>query len=130
MVRYIKRKKFTYKPADTIADSIHAGAPRNLFMAADAISKTKGFAISVTDSEIIDAQKKSAKEFGVLVEPAAAASFAGYLKLLKTKAISEKSRSLLMFTGNGLKDQLTLTSWNDKPKSYSQEEWKRILKVK
>jgi len=82
LVRYIKQKKFVYKTTHTIADSIHAGAPRNLFMAADAVTKTNGFAVSVTDFEIIDAQKKSAGEFGLLIEPAAAASFAGYLKKL------------------------------------------------
>ena len=105
LVRYIKTKKFVYKPAQTIADSIHAGAPRNLYMAADAVTNTNGLAVSVTDSEIIDAQRKSAKEFGILIEPAAAASFAGYLKLIRTNSISPKAKSLLMFTGNGLKDQ-------------------------
>ena len=130
LVRYINQNKFIYKPADTIADSIHAGAPRNLFMAAHAVRKTTGTAVTVTDSEIIDAQKKSAEEFGVLIEPAAAASFAGYLKLLRNKIISPKSKSLLMFTGNGLKDQQTLAKWNDEPIAYSQSEWKRILKVK
>jgi threonine synthase len=129
LIRFIKQKKFVYKPAHTIADSIHAGAPRNLFMATDAVTKTNGLAVSVTDSEIIDAQKKTAKEFGLLIELAAAASLAGYLKLLRTEIISSKSSSLLMFTGSGLKDQQTLTTWNDEPKSFSQDEWKRILKV-
>lgn len=129
LVRYLKKNKFEYKRANTIADSISAGAPRNLFLAADAIAKSKGFAISVDDSEIIDAQKKAAREFGILVEPAAAASFAGYLKLLEKKTISGKHKSLLMFTGNGLKDQQSLSNWNIPPKTHSQEEWKRILKV-
>ncbi|NWF89561.1 MAG: threonine synthase [Ignavibacteriaceae bacterium] len=130
LVRYIKTKKFIYKPAQTIADSIHAGAPRNLFMAANAITKTNGYAISVTDSEIINAQKISAKEFGILIEPAAAASLAGYLKLVRANKISPREKSLLMFTGNGLKDQASLINWNDEPKSYSPTEWKQILKVK
>jgi threonine synthase len=99
-------------------------------MAADAVTKTNGLAVSVADAEIINAQKKSAMEFGLLIEPAAAASFAGYFKVLKNGIISPKATSLLMFTGNGLKDQQTLTNWNDTPKSYSQEEWKRILKIK
>jgi len=99
-------------------------------MAADAVTQSNGLAVSVTDSEIIAAQKKSAREFGLLIEPAAAASFAGYLKLAKSKTISPKSKSLLMFTGNGLKDQQTLTTWNVEPKSYLQDEWKQILKIK
>ena len=130
LVRYIEKKKFVFKSAHTIADSIHAGAPRNLYMAADAVTQSNGLAVSVTDSEIIAAQKKSAREFGLLIEPAAAASFAGYLKLAKSKTISPKSKSLLMFTGNGLKDQQTLTTWNVEPKSYLQDEWKQILKIK
>ena len=130
LVRYIEKKKFVFKSAHTIADSIHAGAPRNLYMAADAVTQSNGLAVSVTDSEIIAAQKKSAREFGLLIEPAAAASFAGYLKLANSKTISPKSKSLLMFTGNGLKDQQTLTTWNYQPKSYSQDEWKQILKIK
>lgn len=130
LVRYIKTKKFIYKTAQTIADSIHAGAPRNLFMAVNAVIKTNGYAISVADSEIIDAQKISAREFGILIEPAAAASLAGYLKLARTDKISPKAKSLLMFTGNGLKDQASLINWNDEPKAYSTDEWKQILKVK
>lgn len=129
LIRFIKQKKFVYKPAHTIADSIHAGAPRNLYMAADAVTKSNGLAVSVTDSEIIEAQRKSAKEFGMLIEPAAAASFAGYLKLVRAKTISPKAKSILMFTGNGLKDQQTLTTWNEEPKSFSPNEWKQILKV-
>jgi len=130
LIRFIKQKKFVYKPAHTIADSIHAGAPRNLYMAADVVTKTNGLAVSVTDSEILDSQRKSAEEFGLLVEPAAAASFAGYLKLLKTEVISAKATSLLMLTGNGLKDQQSLTTWNEEPNSFSTNEWKQILKVK
>ena len=98
-------------------------------MAADAVTNTNGLAVSVTDSEIIDAQRRSAKEFGIMIEPAAAASFAGYLKLVRAKTISPKAKSLLMFTGNALKDQQSLTTWNEKPKSFSPDEWKRILKV-
>jgi threonine synthase len=130
LIKFIKQEKFVYKSANTIADSIHAGAPRNLYMAADSIINTNGLAITVTDSEIIHAQNKSAREFGLLIEPAAAASFAGYLKAGKNGIISTKSQSLLMFTGNGLKDQHSLSTWNVEQKSYSPNEWKRILKVK
>jgi threonine synthase len=35
LVRYLKTGKFKYKPANTIADSISAGAPRNLYMTAN-----------------------------------------------------------------------------------------------
>ncbi len=39
VVRYFEENKFIYKPATTIADSISAGAPRNLYLAIEAIKK-------------------------------------------------------------------------------------------
>jgi len=53
LIRYINTKIFEYKVASTIADSISAGAPRNLYMAADAVKESNGFAIAVTDDEIL-----------------------------------------------------------------------------
>ncbi|MBZ0198739.1 MAG: pyridoxal-phosphate dependent enzyme, partial [Ignavibacteriaceae bacterium] len=49
IVDFIASGKFEYKPASTIADSISAGAPRNLFMAADAVKNSDGSAIAVAD---------------------------------------------------------------------------------
>ncbi|MDZ7765980.1 MAG: pyridoxal-phosphate dependent enzyme [Melioribacteraceae bacterium] len=43
VVNYLASGKFDYKPAHTIADSISAGAPRNLYMAAEAVKESKGF---------------------------------------------------------------------------------------
>ncbi len=126
LVRYLSSKKFEYKPAHTIADSISAGAPRNLFMAADAVIQTKGEAIEVTDEEIINAQKIVAQHFGVLIEPSSAASFAGYLKYLDMKR-EDSHKALLMFTANGLKDLNSLSKWNAAPSIKSAEEWKSIL---
>ncbi|MCB9205906.1 MAG: pyridoxal-phosphate dependent enzyme [Ignavibacteriales bacterium] len=42
VVDYIEGGKFEYKSANTIADSISAGAPRNLYMAAQAVISTNG----------------------------------------------------------------------------------------
>ncbi|MBM4176992.1 MAG: threonine synthase [Ignavibacteria bacterium] len=127
VVRYIDAGKFEYKSASTIADSIHAGAPRNLFMAANSVMVSNGTAVSVTDEEILSAQKSIAQSFGILAEPSSAASFAGYKKLFQDGKISEKEDVLLMITGNGLKDSASLSTWNDEPKSKSNDEWKKFL---
>ncbi len=103
IVRYINSGKFSYKPASTVADSISAGAPRNLFMAAEAVKASNGIAVHVSDEEILNAQKLIAQNFGILSEPSSAATFAGYICLRKDKRISAK-RNLLLITGNGLKD--------------------------
>jgi threonine synthase len=111
LVRYLDTGHFEYRPAATCADSICAGAPRNLYMAVHAVKESKGGAIPVSDDEIIHAQKFLAQEMGLLAEPAAAASMAGYQKL-KSKIPLSNSSVLLMLTGNGLKDVEALYKWN------------------
>ncbi|MCH7772039.1 MAG: threonine synthase [Bacteroidetes bacterium] len=104
LVKYLKTGKFEYKPAITIADSISAGAPRNLYMAADAVEESNGFAIAVTDEEILSAQKEFIKQTGILCEPSSASVYAAYKKLLAEDKLNSSDRNLLLITGNGLKD--------------------------
>ncbi|MCH6574659.1 MAG: threonine synthase [Bacteroidetes bacterium] len=104
LFRYINTKIFEYKPTSTIADSISAGAPRNLYMAADAVNKSNGFAITITDAEILSAQKEFIKQTGILCEPSSASVYAAYKKLIAEDKISSSEKILLLITGNGLKD--------------------------
>ena len=104
LVRYLNTGKFEYKPAITIADSISAGAPRNLYMAANALKESDGFAIAVTDEEILSAQKEFIKRTGILCEPSCASVYAAYKKLIVQNKISSSEKHLLLITGNGLKD--------------------------
>ena len=104
MVRYINTKKFEYKSASTIADSISAGAPRNLYMAANAVKESNGFAIAVTDDEILSAQKEFIKQTGILCEPSSASVYAAYKKLLSEAKLNSSDKIMLLITGNGLKD--------------------------
>jgi threonine synthase len=91
-------------PARTIADSINVGKPRDATMAVRAIRESGGLGVKVSDDEIIAAIPKLARETGVFVEPAAAAAYAGFMKLCETGGIRARERVLLMLTGNGLKD--------------------------
>jgi len=104
LVRYLETGKFEYKPAHTIADSISAGAPRNLYMAANAVKESSGFGIAVTDEEILSAQKEFIKLTGILCEPSSASVYAAYKKLIKENKINSSDKNLLLITGNGLKD--------------------------
>ena len=108
LVRYLKTSKFEYKPANTIADSISTGAPRNLYMAADAVKESNGFAIAVIDEEILSAQKEFITQTGILCEPSSASIYAAYKKLIWEDRISAVEKILLLITGNGLKDVETL----------------------
>jgi threonine synthase len=104
LFRYLNTGKFEYRPANTIADSISAGAPSNLYMAADAVKESKGFAITVTDGEILSAQKEFIKQTGILCEPSSASVYAAYKKLLTEDKLNSTDKILLLITGNGLKD--------------------------
>jgi threonine synthase len=58
----------------------------------------------VSDAEIVMAIPKLAQETGVFVEPAAAAAYAGFIRMCESGALESHERVLLMLTGNGLKD--------------------------
>jgi threonine synthase len=113
--RYIKTNQFEFKPAKTIADSISTGAPRNLFMAINAINESNGSVEIVSDNQILEAQKELAEKFGLLVEPAAAASYAGYIQLIKNNNMMQNEIVIIMLTGSGLKDLDSLKTWNITP---------------
>lgn len=90
--------------AQTFADSINVGRPRDATKAVRAIHESKGAGIKVTDEEIISAIVRLARSTGVFAEPAAAAAFAGLVKMCDSGAIKSSERVLVVLTGNGLKD--------------------------
>jgi threonine synthase len=91
-------------PARTVADSINVGKPRDATMAVRAIRDSGGRGVKVSDDEMVACIPKLARETGVFVEPAAAAGYAGFMKLCESGGINSDERVLLMLTGNGLKD--------------------------
>lgn len=129
LVRYIEKGKFQFRNASTIADSISASAPRNLYMAAAVVKQSNGAALSVSDKEILEAQKNISSS-GILVEPSCAASYAGYLKFIKSNKISSNAKVMLILTGNGLKDTSAMLKWNSKPPIYSFDKLRKLFRVK
>lgn len=97
-------ERVQFGPADTVADSISVGAPRNWAKALRAVRKSKGKMVAVTDGEILDAIPELARETGVFAEPAGAASFAGLKKAVRQGDIGQGDRVAFIVTGNGLKD--------------------------
>lgn len=122
VARYFQTRKFDFMSAQTIADSICAAAPRNLYMAYKAIKNTNGFTVEVSDSEILEAQKRIIQKFGIFVEPSSASSFAAFEKIKSSNQINTNDKILLLFTGNGLKDMQSISNWNEdiKPKKYEE----------
>lgn len=91
-------------PAATLADSINVARPRDGRAAVRAIQASGGRGVKVSDDEMLAAIPDLARATGVFAEPAAAASFAGLVKLCDEGAMGSDERVLLMITGNGLKD--------------------------
>jgi threonine synthase len=90
-------------PARTVADGISVGLPRNGAMAVKLIRKSGGFGVTVTDEEILVAEKELARLAGVFAEPSAAAGYAGLLRLLEEGSVTRNERIVLLITGSGLK---------------------------
>lgn len=120
--RFWKNKKFEYRPASSIADSICAGAPRTLYYGIEAIEKTNGEVILVNDGEITEAQKYVSQQYGILLEPSSSSSFAAYKKYFLEHP---EEKTLLLFTGNGLKDISSLKNWNKEINSATLKQLKK-----
>jgi len=90
--------------ASSVADSLVVETPRNSRWALQLIRESNGTGLSVSDDEILRAIPELASLTGVFAEPAAAASFAGLKKALKSQLLDPAAPCVLMVTGTGLKD--------------------------
>lgn len=93
----------------TIASAIRIGNPASWEHAENARDESNGIIDKVTDSEIINAYIRLAREEGLFCEPASAASVAGFIKLAKEgqQDITNQA-SVCILTGSGLKDPTTV----------------------
>ena len=88
----------------TLADGIAVGNPRDGLKALRALRESEGQAVSVSDNEIREALRRLPRETGIFVESAAAAAYAGFLKLTAAGRLPAEARVVLLMTGSGLKD--------------------------
>jgi threonine synthase len=100
---------------ETLATAIRIGAPVSWKKAIRAIKDSKGFAETVSDKEIIEAQKLLAGQEGLFVEPASAASIAGLKKLVAAGKIGRDEKIVCITTGHGLKDPEVIMEKYPKP---------------
>ncbi len=87
---------------ETVASAIRIGNPASWKQARGAIEESHGAIDIVTDEEILEAQLWLARNEGLFVEPASAASIAGLFKW--SDKIPERRRVVCTVTGHGLKD--------------------------
>jgi len=118
IARAIKNGSDTIVPVakpETVATAIRIGAPVSWKKALNAIRKSHGTAETVTDAEILDAQKMLAQAEGLFVEPASASSIAGLKKLIENREIDKDERVVCVTTGHGLKDPDVAVRMSEKP---------------
>ncbi|TGO04027.1 threonine synthase [Serinibacter arcticus] len=92
---------------ETIATAIRIGNPASWSLAVAARDDSGGRIDAVSDAEILDAQALIAREVGVFVEPASAASVAGLLARAAAGDVPAGATIVCTVTGNGLKDTAT-----------------------
>ncbi|MCD6583543.1 MAG: threonine synthase [Candidatus Omnitrophica bacterium] len=99
---------FPVRKPKTVATAIRIGNPASWKKAVEAKVESKGLIDMVSDREIISAYRFLAKEEGIFVEPASAASVAGLFKLQKSgyfdRYKTQKVIIVCTLTGSGLKD--------------------------
>ena len=88
----------------TIATAIRIGNPASWDLAIAARDESGGVIHSVTDRQILAAYRLLAREEGVFVEPASAASVAGLLQAHEQGLVDAGRKVVCTVTGNGLKD--------------------------
>jgi threonine synthase len=106
----VRQGKNTIEPVknpETIATAIRIGAPVSAQKALNAIYESNGYADTVTDEEILSAQKLLARKEGIGVEPASAASIAGLLKMVESGEVDKGEQVVCIVTGHLLKDPNT-----------------------
>jgi threonine synthase len=89
---------------DTIAGAIADDVLFDAYTALPAIRESGGNAVSVTDEEMLEAERLLARETGIFAEPASASTIAAIDKLRDSNAIGESDSVCCIITGSGLKD--------------------------
>ena len=111
-----------WENANTVAAGIRVPVAVGDFLIIRAVNESKGFAISVSDDEIIKARDLVSKTEGTLVCPEGAATVAAFKKSLSDGLVSKNDRVVLFNCASGLKYSLpdtTNTLNKDQPLDYS-----------
>ena len=91
-------------PAETLADSICVGHPRNWRKALARVRESRGAFVAVSDDAILEAQRETGRRAGLFGEPAAAAAVAGLRQAVLDGIVGRRACALVLLTGSGLKD--------------------------
>jgi threonine synthase len=118
IVNAYRKKQRTVEPIlspETVATAIRIGNPVSWMKALNSIYDSKGHAETVSDQEILDAQRLLAQTEGIFAEPASATPIASLRNLLDQGEIEKTDSVVCVATGHGLKDADVITRIFGKP---------------
>jgi threonine synthase len=90
--------------ADTCADSIACGHPRNWRKAVRGVRASGGRMMAVPDDAILAGMAELARSTGVFGEPAGVTAFAGLAAAVREGSVTPDDTVVVLMTGSGLKD--------------------------
>jgi len=111
--RKIPKKHDTY----TVATAIRNQEPRYGPLAIEALKKSRGLSVTVSDSEMLEYGKEIARTEGIFAEPASAATVACLDKLVKEGIIGQKETVVSLITSSGLKTNDIIQTLNKRKKT-------------
>jgi threonine synthase len=97
--------------AETVATAIRIGAPASYERAVRALRETNGFALAVSDAQLLEA-KARIDAAGIGCEPASAAGLAGARALAARGLLARDAHLVCVLTGHLLKDPETTLAWH------------------
>jgi len=101
--------------AETVADSICVGHPRNWRKALRSVRESGGTFVAVPDEAILDAMREAGRRAGVFGEPAGVAGLAGLRRAREDGIVGRRDSALAIITGSGLKDVRTAARVGGEP---------------
>ena len=106
LARAFSRKKATFSRFPnprTIAHAISNPNPPGGNIVLKLLRENRGMILSVSDTEILRAQRWLAEQEGIFCDPASATTLAGLLQLSKITSFGARDQIVLVITGSGLK---------------------------
>ena len=104
MFKNDRRELVPVRKPETVATAIRIGRPANWKKTVRAVKESGGYVSTVTDEQILAAQKAMARLEGIFAEPAGAAALAGLAQDIRTGVIDREADVVCVATGHGLKD--------------------------
>ncbi|CBE69112.1 MAG: threonine synthase [Candidatus Methylomirabilis oxygeniifera] len=92
------------KKPESVASALMAGDPLDGLKALAALRESGGCALSLSDTEILQAQQRIARQESIFVEPSGAIPVGALALLLTSGRVRADETVVCLATGNGLKD--------------------------